>query len=333
MGLLFSCSQTNHADPFQGRIVKRIVATPLFDQDGNFANVSQPTRVLLGNNDDFYVGDYIAGHVLHINLKDSILGYYGSGYGQGPGEAMGIVDFYVDEDSLYTLDARLFRISSFALSDYSYGRSFSVRSNSMRIAGNSDHFFLMTTGADSLIQVYDKSGQETHSLDGIGLPQPQYSMSTSGNLLLGGNGELLYMPMIDGRFFSYPLNDGNPHPSVYISETPDTNRFMPSLSRDANGRTILQPPDTPITRLNVQFVEEEQRYYVFSLFFTPPPVKITSIIDVYDVDLNYLYSLDTNDLNVANGMANKKVICAFGFTRSKHYPDANPMCYTYEIVD
>jgi hypothetical protein len=244
-----------------------------------------PMQVQVGADGTAYVLDYGDLTVKAFDANGAHLRTYGTGRGQGPGEAMNPTDFHVAENGdVWVLDPAQSRIQVFH-PDARTGRTIAVTVPALRLAVHEAGFTTFAPSAH-LFQRFDADGRPGLAFGRLLPDQRERAIALQGEAKATADGGILYAPLRGGYIARF-TRDGE---LAYYRQTVESKPF-PEMATRSDGARVIPPQETHELSTVSAAVQGDTAFLL-----TPATVdgKLRAVIDVYQVSTGrYQYTFRT----------------------------------------
>ncbi len=184
-----------------------------------------------------YVFDYGLMKLKRYSIGGHLQATIGNGVGRGPGELLGPVDFQIQDQKVWILDAQALTIEEFTVNGR-YIDQINIRGQSMGMAFIDDNIVIEVAGSSNLFLEIAKNGKKVNSFGSFLKNQIENTMSTQGKLLEISSSNFIYVPRLASYIFYF-----NRSGSIYeINQIIDHQAFQSSIIRSIEGGGMIRPP-------------------------------------------------------------------------------------------
>jgi len=284
---LVSCQRN---DVINSRIVKPFDFELVFKLPNEKLDIYS-NRILLSNQGLFVVNSFDQQISLIDISSNNVLRNFGDAEGKGPGQHEFVMGLMADSINLYTIDPKLLRLSIFDIKSGALMRTIPTSNQGYRAFGLGDKYYAVNSAfTDSLIYLHnaitDSILSSTSILD-LDLTRT-FALSAPGRYL-SYESRILYFPVWDHRVFEFIVEGNQLHRGRVYPSPLDTVTFKPSIDLSAGENTVIKAPNSDYSRSSVT-QSDGKIFTLVHLFGAHPTQRYESFIDIYDSNLNYLFS-------------------------------------------
>lgn len=292
-----------HRDDFPTRELAKFNSDLVFDYSQHDLDIFDPHRILLAP-EGLYIASKNAQLIRLIDIKTGdIIREYGVGKGRGPGEHENLMEFDVSDSYVSTIDHTLMRVTVFDKSSGSIVHTAPLKRTPTWMVNLGNVHISSTIMSDSLFYLSDSKTDSIISSSSIlNLDtSKEYGLSMPGRYIVFKN-RFLYFPIWDRRVFEINYDTLSITRGRIFDSQIDTFSFKPSLDMSSENQAMVQAPKSRYSRSGIAR-SGNVLYQLVHLFGFHPNQRYQTYLDVYDLDLNYLYSYgDLHDLFFPDGV-------------------------------
>ena len=292
-----------HRDDFPTREVAKFNSDLVFDYSQHDPDIFDPHRILL-TPEGLYIASKNAQLIRLIDIKTGeTIREYGVGKGRGPGEHENLMEFDVSERNVSTIDHTLMRVTVFDKSSGGVVHTAPLKRTPTWMVNLGNVHISSTIMSDSLFYLSDSKTDSIISSSSIlNLDtSKEYGLSMPGRYIVLRN-RFLYFPIWDRRVFEINYDTLSITRGRIFDSHIDTFSFKPSLDMSSENQAMVQAPKSRYSRSGVTR-SGNVIYQLVHLFGFHPNQRYQTYLDVYNLDLNYLYSYgDLHDLFFPDGV-------------------------------
>jgi len=249
-------------------------------------NVYHPIMIRVDDDEDIYLYDLSVQKIKMLKNEKTI--NFGEGIGKGPREFTNIVDYRINNDTVYIADNQLKKISTFKKNgvfittknlNFSIHRILILRNKIVISSGStsSDKYFMLLDKKFNLIKNFG------NRIDMV-YPASKRLFFSEGNLCTDGVSRIFYAFAYHGLILSFDIKTDKFSYVYTIDKTP-----MPKIETFANGRFARAPKEAPISCLSLSY--DNGKLYVLSLAGEGIDKTRYTVFDVYSAQtVKYEYS-------------------------------------------
>lgn len=298
--ILVACTKQVELDQ---RDLRPFIGELHFDYSQHDLDIFDPHRILLAP-EGLYIASKNAQLIRLIDIKTGdIIREYGVGKGRGPGEHENLMEFDVSDRYVSTIDHTLMRVTVFDKSTGSIVHTAPLKRTPTWMVNLGNVHISSTIMSDSLFYLSDSitdsiiSSSSILNID----TSKEYGLSMPGRYIVFRN-RFLYFPIWDRRIFEINYDTLSITRGRIFDSQIDTFSFKPSLDMSSENQAMIQAPRSRYARSGVTR-SGNVIYQLVHLFGFHPNQRYQTYLDVYDLDLNYLYSYgDLHDLFFPDGV-------------------------------
>lgn len=287
--------QPRDIQPFDGEL--------RFDFSQHDPDIFDPHRILLSS-EGLYIASKNAQLIRLFDIKTGeVIREYGAGKGRGPGEHENLMEFDVSDNYVSTIDHTLMRITVFDKSSGGIVHTTPLKRTPTWMVNLGNVHISSTIMSDSLFYLSDSKTDSIISSSSILNidTSKEYGLSMPGRYIVFRD-RFFYFPIWDRRVFEVNYDTSSLTRGRIFDSQIDTFSFKPSLDMSSENQAMVQAPKSRYSRSGVT-ISGNVIYQLVHLFGFIPNQRYQTYLDVYDLDLNYLYSYgDLHDLFFPDGV-------------------------------
>jgi len=245
-------------------------------------SIFNPISIKVDNSEDIYIYDLPKQKIKQVSTSGKLV-EYGEGMGKGPKEFINLTDFFIDDNYIYIVDPNLSKVVVFHkngkfIKDYELKK---IRP--YRIVACKNRFFIRPVNLNNkLLILLNENFMKISEISDffINIDPVRRSILFDGKMCTDGKDKIYYGFLYTGIILKYSINT-HKYDYVYtIDKTP-----LPKVKTFYGGKGIRAPKKSPKPCIDL-FYDNKNIYVLNNTFKKNEP-----ILDVYDPDLNYKFSI------------------------------------------
>lgn len=189
--------------------------------------------------------------IFKFDTKWELKAVIGHGKGRGPGEALLISDFFVDEEFVWMVDSRQFKIMKFSLSGDLIEET-ETDMHPLRIYFSGKSIVYLSLGDDRLFSMYDPESVTYNRFGEFPGLDARNSILFNGDIKGEGYDHFYYLPRLYSKLYKYSAMSTDRIQTIDLIDDQE----LPELNQVSGSTTIQSPGNVRIKNIDLDIHDD-----------------------------------------------------------------------------